>query len=173
MAQRWKCKRKRNFWLSQHAKNYVCIYVSRVAGSLLKFSKRRAATCACCATIAALNFQREQGWVLDLAGVGLWRTQIFTLKPSTYMSNEENFALCQFKLFRGVGCSDITNTQVGISGETVPEGGNLHIYWPSSNHALWWVVILTTNSQLVCHTTLPPVGGVGSTWQFLIFWIFL
>ncbi len=24
--------------------------------------------------------------------------------------------------------SDITNTQVGISGETVPEGGNLHIY---------------------------------------------
>ncbi len=25
-------------------------------------------------------------------------------------------------------CSDITNTQVGISGETVPEGGNLHIY---------------------------------------------
>ena len=27
-----------------------------------------------------------------------------------------------------VRCSDITNTQVGISGETVPEGGNLCIY---------------------------------------------
>ncbi len=25
-------------------------------------------------------------------------------------------------------CSDITNTLVSISGETVPEGGNLHIY---------------------------------------------
>ncbi len=25
-------------------------------------------------------------------------------------------------------CSDITNTQVGISGETVPKGGNLCIY---------------------------------------------
>ncbi len=25
-------------------------------------------------------------------------------------------------------CSDITNTLVGISGETVPEGGNLRIY---------------------------------------------
>ncbi len=25
-------------------------------------------------------------------------------------------------------CGDITNTLVGISGETVPEGGNLHIY---------------------------------------------
>ncbi len=25
-------------------------------------------------------------------------------------------------------CSDITNTLVGISGETVPEGGNLCIY---------------------------------------------
>ena len=25
-------------------------------------------------------------------------------------------------------CSDITNTLVGISGETVPEGGNLYIY---------------------------------------------
>ncbi len=34
-------------------------------------------------------------------------------------------------------CSDITNTQVGISGETVPEGGNLRIYWPHSNHAIW------------------------------------
>ncbi len=27
-----------------------------------------------------------------------------------------------------LACSDITNTQVGISGETVPEGGNLCIY---------------------------------------------
>ncbi len=50
-------------------------------------------------------------------------------------------------------CSDITNTLVGISGETVPKGGNLHIYWPS-NHAIWWAVVL--NSQLVCHTTLLP-----------------
>ncbi len=26
-------------------------------------------------------------------------------------------------------CSDITSTLVGISGETVPEGGNLRIYY--------------------------------------------
>ncbi len=26
-------------------------------------------------------------------------------------------------------CSDITNDQFGISGETVPRGGNLHIYY--------------------------------------------
>ncbi len=50
-------------------------------------------------------------------------------------------------------CGDITNTLVGISGETVPKGGNLCIYWPS-NHTIWWVVVL--NSQLVCHTTLLP-----------------
>ncbi len=51
-------------------------------------------------------------------------------------------------------CSDITNTLVGISGETVPEGGYLCIYWPHSNHTIWWVVVL--NSQLVCRTTLLP-----------------
>ncbi len=34
-------------------------------------------------------------------------------------------------------CSDITNTLVGISGETVPEGRNLRIYLPLSNHAIW------------------------------------
>ncbi len=31
-------------------------------------------------------------------------------------------------IWRGLACSDITNTLVGISGETVPEGGNLYIY---------------------------------------------
>ncbi len=37
----------------------------------------------------------------------------------------------QSELFSGFqmnACSDITNTLVGISEETVPEGGNLRIY---------------------------------------------
>ncbi len=54
-----------------------------------------------------------------------------------------------------VCCSDITNTLVGISGETVPEGRNLHIYWPLSNHAIWWVVVFTAG---VSHHTPPPPG---------------
>ena len=72
--------------------------------------------------------------------------------------------------FRSVSapCSDITNTLVGISGETVPEGGNLRIYWPS-NHAIWWVVVFTAG---VSHHTPPPPGGRGVQLQFLIFWIF-
>ncbi len=36
----------------------------------------------------------------------------------------------------GVQCSDITNTQVGISGETVPEGGNLHMYYVQKQHLM-------------------------------------
>ncbi len=43
---------------------------------------------------------------------------------------------------------------------------------PHSNHAIWWVVVLTFIAS-VSHHTSPPVGGVGSAWQFLIFWIFL
>ncbi len=35
-------------------------------------------------------------------------------------------------------CSDITNTQVGISGETVPEGGNLCIYYVQKQHLVLW-----------------------------------
>ena len=54
-------------------------------------------------------------------------------------------------------CSDITNTLVGISGETVPEGRNLRIYWPHSNHAIWWAVVLTFGTG-VSHHTPPPVG---------------
>ncbi len=53
-------------------------------------------------------------------------------------------------------CSDITNTLVGISGETVPEGWNPCIYWVQ-----WWhLVVMVLNSQLVCHTTLLPHQGV-------------
>ncbi len=55
-----------------------------------------------------------------------------------------------------IECSDITNALVGISGETVPEGGNLCIYCVQWCH-LWAVVL---NSQLVCHTTLLPHQGV-------------
>ncbi len=69
-------------------------------------------------------------------------------------------------------CGDITNTLVGISGETVPEGGNLRIYWPLSNHAIWWVMVFTAG---VSHHTPPPPGGRGAQLQFLqflIFWIF-
>ncbi len=50
------------------------------------------------------------------------------------------------------GCSDITNKQVGISGVTVPEGGNLHIYYVQSCHLVSGSNIL----GLVCHTTLLP-----------------
>ncbi len=49
-------------------------------------------------------------------------------------------------------CSDITNTLVGISGETVPEGGNLRIYCVQWCH----LKAVVLNSQLVCHTTLLP-----------------
>ncbi len=53
-------------------------------------------------------------------------------------------------------CSDITNTLVGISGETDPGGGNLLFYWVHSG-AIWQAVV--PNSQLVCHTTLLPHQG--------------
>ncbi len=69
-------------------------------------------------------------------------------------------------------CSDITNTQVGISGETVPEGGNLCIYRPHSNHTIWWVVVLTFEAG-VSHHTPPLPGGAGLYRQFLMFWIIL
>ena len=49
-------------------------------------------------------------------------------------------------------CSDITNKQVGISGETVPGGGNLHIYYVQSHQLVSGSNIL----GLVCHTTLLP-----------------
>ncbi len=67
-------------------------------------------------------------------------------------------------------CSDITNTLVGISGETVPEGGNLHIYYVQ-----WWhlVSMVLTFEAGVSHHTPPPPGGGGALLQFLIFWIFL
>ncbi len=74
--------------------------------------------------------------------------------------------------FWGTLCSDFTNTQVGISGETFPEGRNLHIYWPLSNHAIWWAVVLTFEASMSHHTP-PPLGGTGLHRQFLIFWIFL
>ncbi len=57
-------------------------------------------------------------------------------------------------------CSDITNTLVGISGETVPEGGNLCIYYVQSCH------LVSSGSKFtagVSHHTTPLVGGVGST----------
>ncbi len=53
-------------------------------------------------------------------------------------------------------CSDITNALVGISGETVPEGGNLRIYYVQWCH----LKAVVLNSQLVCHTTLLPHQGV-------------
>ncbi len=35
-------------------------------------------------------------------------------------------------------CSDITNTLVGISGETVPQGRNLRIYYVQKQHLVVW-----------------------------------
>ncbi len=60
-------------------------------------------------------------------------------------------------------CSDITNTLVGISGETVPKGGNLHIYYVQSCHLVSGGFKFTTG---VSHHTPPPVWGVGSAQQF-------
>ncbi len=60
-------------------------------------------------------------------------------------------------------CSDITNELVGISG-----GGNLHIYWPHSNHTIWCVVVLTYEAS-VSHHTPALLGGVGINRQILIF----
>ncbi len=59
-----------------------------------------------------------------------------------------------------VCCSDITNTLVGISGETVPEGGNLRIYWPLFQWCHLWAVVLTFETG-VSHHTPPPPGGAG------------
>ncbi len=59
------------------------------------------------------------------------------------------------------GC--ITNTLVGISGETVPEGGNLCIYYVQSHHLVSGGSKFTAG---VSHHTPPPAGGVGSTQQF-------
>ncbi len=55
----------------------------------------------------------------------------------------------------------ITNTQVGISGETDPGGGNLHIYYVQKWH-------LADGSNIwVCHTTLlPHQGALASTDNF-------
>ncbi len=60
----------------------------------------------------------------------------------------------------GAFCGDITNTLVGISGETVPEGGNLHIYC---------VHLVSDGSKFaasVSHHTPPPPGALASTANF-------
>ena len=63
-------------------------------------------------------------------------------------------------------CSDITNTLVGISGEMVPEGRNLHIYYVQSCHLVSGGCKFTAG---VSHHTHPPPGGRGAQLQFLIF----
>ncbi len=63
-----------------------------------------------------------------------------------------------------VSCSDITNTLVGISGETDPGGRNLLFYWVHSG-AIWQAVVL--NSQLVYHTTLLPHQGAVASAIFI------
>ncbi len=62
-------------------------------------------------------------------------------------------------------CSDITNNRFGISGGTVPGGGNLHFFsCVQSCH----LVSGGSNMYLgqVCHHTPPLPGGVGYQQQF-------
>ncbi len=70
-------------------------------------------------------------------------------------------------------CSDITNTQVGISRETVPEGGNLPIYWSHSNHPIWWAVVLTAFYSWCVTPHSSPGKGCLQQQTILIFWIYL
>ncbi len=61
-----------------------------------------------------------------------------------------------------VDCSDITNTLVGISGETAPNGGNLRIYWVHSG-AICWAVVLNHSWCVTPHSS-PTRGWCWPCW---------
>ncbi len=64
-----------------------------------------------------LRSSQSQGW----PWLEFWEGPAFYLSQTNHLGR-----------YSPLPCSDITNTLVGISGETVPEGGNLRIYWLSA-----------------------------------------
>ncbi len=67
-----------------------------------------------------------------------WRTLLTFVHWHKSHSRTSQSLMSPHEMFAS-SCSDSTNTQVGtrISGERLsPEGGNLRIYWPHSNHAI-------------------------------------
>ncbi len=60
-----------------------------------------------------------------------WRDHLTVWEAIIIVSPESDISYCSSSSCQAEGslaCSDITNTLVGITGETVPEGGNLCIY---------------------------------------------
>ncbi len=94
---------------------------------------------------------------------GLWAHHAPPHPPRPTCALQQRVCVCVCVC---VCCSDITNTLIGISGETVPEGGNLHIYYVHSA-TIYEAVVQIHNWCVTPHSS--PTRGRGPQPIFFIF----